>query len=293
MITESSQPEPKRHLPGHIVAALAQAGASADSAGQPWDGRDLSGEGNPLHNFDKDDGKADSAVVEALASLRAGSADETAVHQALANARIFVAVVAQLGEEAMTEHGFASDKEADMALIKIKAPDGRMALPIFTTVERLQAWHTEARPVAVYAPRAALSAVSEEAELLVLDPGSDFTFVLRRPGVWALAKQIPWIPSYQDDSLAKLVAQATEGHRELEQVRLGPGRGVGARDAQNNPVAGGGSGPELQLQFTFSYGTSEARAREITGQVHQKLAGTQEFAEAVDSLEVSLLSAPS
>lgn len=293
MNTQPSAPEPKRHLPGHIVAALAQAGSAADSAGQSWEGRDLSGEGNPLHNFDKDDGKADAAVTEALLGLRAGTGDESAVHQALANARVFVAVVAQLGEEAMTEHGFASDKEADMALIKIKAPDGRMALPVFTTVERLQAWHPDARPVAVYAPRAALSAVSEEAELLVLDPGSDFTFVLRRPGVWTLAKQIPWTPSYQDETLAALVAQATEGHRELLQVRLGPGRGVGSRDAQNNPVAGGGAGPELQLQFTFAAGTSEAKAREITGQVHQKLSTTPEFAEAVDSLEVSLLSTPS
>ncbi|MCW4465360.1 SseB family protein [Glutamicibacter sp. MNS18] len=293
MSTESSQPEPKRHLPGHIVAALAQSGALADSAGQSWEGRDLSGEGNPLHNFDKDDGKADAAVLEALTSLRAGSADESAVHRALANARVFVAVVAQLGEEALTEHGFASDKEADMALIKIKAPDGRMALPVFSTVERLQAWHSEARPVAVYAPRAALSAVSEEAELLVLDPGSEFTFVLRRPGVWNLAKQIPWIPSYQDESLASLVSRATEGHSELLQVRLGPGRGVGSRDAQNNPVPGGGVGPELKLQFTFSHGTSGDRAREITNQIHQTLANTPEFAEAVDSLEIGLLSAPS
>lgn len=293
MSTKSSQPEPQRHLPGHIVAALAQAGSAADSAGQSWDGRDLSGDGNPLHNFDKDDGKADSGVIDALNRLRAGTADESAVHQALATARVFVAVVAQLGEEAMTEHGFASDKEADMALIKIKAPDGRMALPVFTTVERLQAWHAQARPVAVFAPRAALSAVSEEAELLVLDPGSDFTFVLRRPGVWTLAKQLPWTPSYQDETIASLVSQATEGHNELVQVRLGPGRGVGSRDAENNPVRGGGSGPELQLQFTFAPGTSEDTARTITSQVHQKLSTTTEFAEAVDSLEVSLLSAPS
>ncbi|XQN48871.1 SseB family protein, partial [Glutamicibacter creatinolyticus] len=56
--TSSSQPEPKRHLPGHIAAALAQAGSKSDSAGQSWEGRDLSGDGNPLHNFDKDDGLA-------------------------------------------------------------------------------------------------------------------------------------------------------------------------------------------------------------------------------------------
>lgn len=290
MSTPHSAAEPKRHLPGHIVAALAKAGSPADSAGQSWDGRDLSGEGNPLHNFDQDNGLADATLVQALNDLRSGKGGETAVHAALANARVFVAVVAQLGEEAMTEHGFASDKEADMALIKITAPDGRMALPIFTTVERMQAWHSEARPVAVYAPRAALSAVSEEAQLLVLDPGSDFTFALRRPGVWTLAKQVEWTPSYQSQDLAGLVQEATEGYPQLRTVKVGPGRGVGSRDANGAAVLGGGTGPELNLQFVFAAGTSEPMAREITQIIHGRLAQNPEFAEAVDSLEVSLQS---
>lgn len=293
MSTDQPESAPKRHLPGHIVAALAQAGSATDSAGQSWDGRDLSGEGNPLHNFDKDDGKADAEVMAALASLREGAGGEADVHKALADARVFVAVVAQLGEEAMTEHGFASDKEADMALVKIKAPDGRMALPVFTTVERLQAWHQEARPVAVYAPRAALSAVSEECQLLVLDPGSEFTFVLRRPGVWNLAKQIDWIPSYQNQQVADLVHDATAGFGQLQAVKVAPGRGVGTRTKDGEAVLGGGSGPELNLQFVFTAGTNEDDARETARAIHGRLSQNTEFAEAVDSLELSLHSAPS
>lgn len=292
MSTEHSESAPKRHLPGHIVAALAQAGSPADSAGQSWDGRDLSGEGNPLHNFDKDDGSADAPTMTALARLREGKGSETEVHKALATARVFVAVVAQLGEEAMTDHGFASDKEADMALVKIKAPDGRMALPVFTTVERLQAWHKEARPVAVFAPRAALSAVSEECQLLVLDPGSDFTFVLRRPGVWNLAKQVDWIPSYQNQQIANLVQDATAGFSQLQAVQLAPGRGVGSRSRDGQMVPGGGSGPELNLQFVFAPGTSQNQAQEITSAIQGRLSQNTEFTEAVDSLELSLHSAP-
>lgn len=292
MSTENPESMPKRHLPGHIVAALAKAGSPSDSAGQGWDGRDLSGEGNPLHNFDNDDGKADPRVLAAMTALRAGTGSEAEVHRSLANARVFIAVVAQLGEEALGEHGFATDKEADMALIKIKAPDGRMALPVFTTVERMQAWHNEARPVAVYAPRAALSAVSEECQLLVIDPGSDYTFVLRRPGVWTLAKQIDWTPSYQNQQIANLVHEATAGFGQLEKVRLAPGRGVGSRDSQGASVPGGGSGPELNLQFIFARGTSESDARETTTSIHGILAQNTEFAEAVDSLEVSLHSSP-
>lgn len=281
---------PKRHLPGHIAAALSQAGSPADSAGQSWEGRDLSGDGNPLHKFDKDNGQADPEVAAALSELRRGDGSEAAVHQALANARVFVAVVAELGEEAMTEHGFASDKEADMALVKIKAPDGRMALPVFTTIERMQAWHSEARPVAVYAPRAALSAVSEECQLLVIDPGSDYTFVLRRPGVWTLAKQVEWTPSYLNEELAALVQDATAGFEKLRTVQLAPGRGVGSRDSAGQAILGGGAGPELNLQFLFAAGTSENEAREITSAIHGRLAQNPQFADAVDSLEISLMS---
>lgn len=56
-----------RELPGHIRIALDRmrektAGENlADTAGVPWEGRDLSGPGiegsaNPLHVFDEDDG---------------------------------------------------------------------------------------------------------------------------------------------------------------------------------------------------------------------------------------------
>ncbi len=199
---------PVRHLPGHIAAALAGAGGATDSAGQPWAGRSLSGDAAKIHNFEDDDGTADAGYLAAVADLAAGTGDEAAVVAALATARVFVPIVAQLAEEgeAVTRpqgnkpHGdeLHSDKQADMALVTLKAPDGRTAMPVFTSAASLQAWHKEARPVAVYAARAALSAVAEGAELLVLDPGSELTFVVRRPAVWALAQQQPWTPSYAD-----------------------------------------------------------------------------------------------
>ena len=91
----------------------------------------------------------------------------------LATARVFVPILATLADEGEGAGGLHADKQADMALVTLKAPDGRTAMPVFTSAASLKAWHPEARPVAVYAARAALSAVAEGAELLVLDPGSD------------------------------------------------------------------------------------------------------------------------
>lgn len=276
----------KRELPGHIAAALAAAGGSADSAGIAWQGRDLSGPGNPLHQFDRDDGAADAGVLAARAALLAGTGTEAAVVAALATARVFVPVIAQLAQEATGAHGLTEDKQADMALVTLQAPDGRRAMPVFTTTAALTAWHPEARPVAVFAPRAALSAVAEQAELLVLDPGAELTVVVRRPAVWALAKQHAWTPSYQDESLTGVVGAAVAGEPDVLRAQLSPGSGVASRTAGGSIVAGGGSGPELALVLQVRDGLGPAGLQALAGRIQQSLAADQQFAERVDSLEV-------
>ncbi|MCO1339971.1 hypothetical protein BJH93_13900 [Kocuria polaris] len=277
-------------MPGHIAAALERAGGPADSAGQSWEGRDLSGAGNPLHDFDQDDGLADAGFTAALDGLRGKGGTEEDVVAALATARVFVPVVAALAEGGLGEHGFTEDKEADMALVTIKAPDGRSALPVFTSVAALQDWHPEARPVAVYAPRAALSAVQEESQLLVVDPGAETTFVVRRPAMWALAQQRSWTPSYRDESLVELLREISVGEPLVRRLALSAGSGVACRDRSGGVVPGGGHGPELRLTITFGREVDPAQAQAAVGRLQKTLSATKEFAEAVDSLEMRLAS---
>ncbi|MCW2133537.1 SseB family protein [Arthrobacter sp. VKM Ac-2550] len=276
----------KRELPGHIAAALAGAGGSTDSAGQSWEGRDLSGAGNPLHNFDQDDGTADAAYTKALSALIAGTGGETDVVRALATARVFVPIVAQLAEEEAGAHGLSADKQADMALVTVQAPDGRRALPVFTSIAALEAWHTAARPVAVYAARAALSAVAEKAELLVVDPGAELTFVVRRPGMWALAKQQEWVPSYEDEWLTGIVSQAVAVEADISGVGLAPGGGIGAKTASGKIVAGGGAGPELRLVLKVREGLGRTELQALAARLQRRLGGDADFMERVDSLEI-------
>jgi hypothetical protein len=277
----------KRELPGHIAAALAGAGGSTDSAGQSWEGRDLSGQGNPLHNFDQDDGTADAAYTEALSALNGGTGGEADVVRALATARVFVPIVAQLAEEEAGVHGLSADKQADMALVTVQAPDGRRALPVFTSIAALEAWHPEARPVAVYAARAALSAVAEKAELLVVDPGAELTFVVRRPGMWALAKQQEWVPSYEDERLTGIVSQAVAMEADISSVGLAPGGGIGAKTATGKIVAGGGAGPELRLVLKVREGLGRTELQALAARLQRRLGGDPDFMERVDSLEIS------
>ncbi|MDN6176975.1 MAG: SseB family protein [Micrococcaceae bacterium] len=281
-----------RHLPGHIEAALLRAGEATDSAGQSWAGRDLSGGGNPLHHFDDDDGTADPGYLEAITALKAGSGTEQMVHEALAHARVFVPVVATLAEGGLGDHGFTEDKEADMALVTITAPDGRPALPVFSSVDRLQAWHGQARPVAVYAPRAALSAVAEKAQLLVIAPAAEATFVLRRPAMWALAQQQEWTPSYADETLLPLLQAAADADPAILGITAAPGRGVASRTADGTVMAGGGPGPELRVEVSLRSGMARDDVTDTVERLQRTLGADPEFGARVDSLELGLQGPP-
>ncbi|MEK0154333.1 SseB family protein [Arthrobacter oryzae] len=307
------RPPASRELPGHIAAALAGSGGATDSAGQPWAGRSLAGEDAKIHNFEHDDGTADAGYLAAVAALRSADGDEAAVVASLATARVFVPIVAQLAEESEHAHGphgsghgfvhvddelhghdephgdkLHGDKQADMALVTLKAPDGRTALPVFTSAATLEAWHPEARPVAVYAARAALSAVAEGAELLVLDPGSEYTFVVRRPAVWALAQQHDWLPSYADPELGRAMAEAASGYTAVRRVELEPGGGVASATAGGAVVRGGGPGPELRVVLYLEDGLDAAGVQAIVAGLNADWSRNAVFAERVDSIEVKL-----
>ncbi|MCU1532029.1 MAG: hypothetical protein JWO49_1600 [Arthrobacter sp.] len=277
-----------RQLPGHIAAALAGAGGASDSAGQPWAGRSLTGDDARVHSFEDDDGTADAGYLAALAALVAGAGNEAGVVASLAAARVFVPILAQLAEEGEGAAGLHADKQADMALVTLKAPDGRTAMPVFTSAASLAAWHPEARPVAVYAARAALSAVAEGAELLVLDPGSGLTFVVRRPAVWALAQQRPWTPSYDDPELARSLGAAAAGFPAVRRVEIRPGGGVASAAADGTQLPGGGAGPELRVLLYLEDGLDAAGVQSLVAGLNNAWSRNEMFAERVDSIEVKL-----
>ncbi|WP_370381297.1 S8 family serine peptidase [Catenulispora sp. GAS73] len=123
--------------------------------------------------FPTDDGTADPAL---LAVLEAHGRGEAAVEHAygyLLNARVLAPIVAVLGEaeEVPDEQGrnLRRDKNSDMALVTLVAPDGTRALPVFTSVEALVTWNPEARPMPVAFPRACAAAKAEGAEVVLVD----------------------------------------------------------------------------------------------------------------------------
>jgi hypothetical protein len=233
----------------------------------PWTGREL-----PAGPFAGDEGRPDPALAQALlqhadAVNRAAGADtadvpaelratlEVAVVEALAAARVFAPIVALAGEA------------AEMALVTVTGADGRQALPVFSSPDALTRWRSDARPVPVHARRAALSAVAEGCELVLVDPAGPASYVVRRPALWALGQGQPWIPSYADPQVAAVIGQAcaAEGLR----CRLEPGAPA-----------------ELRIVLGLPAGLDAVGVQAMVSRLADRLAADEVIAARVDSLDV-------
>ncbi|GHF39995.1 hypothetical protein GCM10010218_21690 [Streptomyces mashuensis] len=142
----------------------------------------------PDPGFADDDGSADPALTAALAAWAEDPAAEDGVLRALRGARLLVPVVAVLGEVETGPDGLKREKTSDMAVPTLQAPDGRRALPAFTSMETLKRWRADARPVAVPLHQALQAAAHEQAGTVVLDLAGPVTYPLTGPALLALAE---------------------------------------------------------------------------------------------------------
>lgn len=108
--------------------------------------------------FPDDDGRTDPTL---------DLADEATMLATIGTARVFVPVVAVLGERATD----GSDKNSDMAAVLMTGADGRTALLAFSSLETMSRWNPTSRPVPVYGRDAARAALADGASALLLDLG--------------------------------------------------------------------------------------------------------------------------
>jgi len=230
----------------------------------------------PSSPFSGDDGAAAPAVAAALDALAAGTGSVAGVVGALVGTRVLVPVLAELEAEGVAVHGghaHAVDKEASAGIVALRAPDGRTALPVFTSVATMTAWRADARPVPSDIARAALSAVTEGWEVLVVDPGGPTTVLVPRPAVWALAQQHTWHPAVGPDGVDAQVRAAIV-------AAVGPVPGVRAVDALP------GTRAEVAVVVDLAAGLDRAGLDAVLAGVNVALAGVELVAARVDSLEL-------
>jgi hypothetical protein len=249
-----------------------------DSAGTPWAGRYLSGTG-----FDDDQGGADPELAEALAEAheRPSAEADARLARAAAAARWLVPVVAvrddgDEGEAPDTGDGHRGDTRTDMAIITLVAPDGRRALPLFTSVAALAAWDPSARPVPVSAARAAQAAVGDGCQVAVVDLGSGHSTELRPSMLWALAQDLEWMPAHFDPVVVQAVSEAVANEPDVVTHQLEEGEPLGCG--------------VLRVVLGIRAGLSEELVEALATRIGEELAADDDFRARVDELTLSVAS---
>lgn len=231
----------------------------------------------PTSAFAGDDGSADPELTALLAGHAAGTVPLTDVVARLARTRVLVPVLAELGRSEETAEGLHVDKEAAAGVVALEAPDGRRALPVFTSVAAMTAWRPDARPVPAEVTRAALSAVDESWSLLVVDPGGPVTVLVPRPAVWALAQGKEWRPALVagesgpvvDPEVASAVTVAAAPVQHVVRAHAEPGRTA-----------------EVAVVLALDPGLDRAGLDAVLAQVNARLGASEVISERVDSLEL-------
>lgn len=253
----------------------------------------------PTSAFAGDDGRCDPRLAQALADLGAGTGSVAAVVAALAGTRVLVPVLAELeaaGVAVHAGHEHTVDKEASAGIVALQAPDGRTALPVFSSVTTMQAWRPDARPVPTGVERAALSAVEERWELLVLDPGGPVTVLVPRPAVWAIAQQRTWEPAVRpvpaggspDGPGAGDPSAPARVHVDPDVVAALRGALAGVPEVLGVD-AGPGRRAEVAVHLHLVPGLDRARLDAVLARVNAALAVDETVTLRVDSLELRLL----
>lgn len=248
--------------------------SAADSAGQPWSGRHFE-----PNAFADDDGAASPDLADALKRFQAGSAGEPAVIDAFREARLLIPLVAHAGAVGEDGHGRRFDKTQELSIVTVEGPDGRNVLPVFSSVEAMRAWNPTARPVPSDGARVAVAAASEATELVVLDATSATEFVIRRPALWAIAQNEPWVASHADDAVRDAFSASIRRELAVQNIALSPGD-PRARLA----------GPELIVRLTLTAGLTQRELDVVLARLAERWAADEMIATRVDSLAVQLVS---
>ncbi|QKJ25435.1 SseB family protein [Aquiluna borgnonia] len=238
-----------------------------DSAGVPWEGRQFQS-----NEWSGDDGRAPEQISGLLGQA---PIDKESLIRALSGQRLLIPLIAELGEGEVGPHGQRVDKSADLAIVAVSTPDGKTAIPAFSSVAEMSRWNQKARPVPVSAEKVALAAASEGHERVVLDPAGA-AFVIRRPALAALAQGLDWVAPHNSAEVADLVSQAVSGIDFIASVELLDG------DPSSDLAR-----EELLVRLGIMPGLSANQLQGVVQEFNSKVQ-TRRFIELVDSVALQL-----
>jgi len=187
--------------------------------------------------------------------------------------------VARVGVEPRAGRASPSEKAVEVMLITIKGSDGRIALPAFTSLDALSRWKAGARPVPASTQRVCAGALSEGADLVVIDPAGPATVELSGAVLWALAEGRAMAPLADDLAVIGAIRDATEDMaRAFSGTFLQPGADQST---------------DLVIQLVARAGADPAELRDAAAELASRLAADPIMRSRVDSgVQIAVVNAP-
>lgn len=268
-------------------------GGATDSAGFPWSGRSFD---HHETAFADDDGTTPEIFRDAIDALRAAASSlrgatsaegqraalgELAAAHAdalvtLSRCRVLVPLVAEAGDIGETEGGRTVEKTQELSIVTVLGPDGRRVMPVFSSVEALRTWNSDARPIPVAAPQAALAAAQDDHALIIVDPGTaEREFGVRRTALQALAEGGVAQPAWADPDVERAFASGIAGDPRVSYTAIVPG------DPEARLLA-----PEVDVVLGLVPGLDRESLRAVVQAASSVWSADPVIAERVDSLRV-------
>ena len=273
-------------MPAPLLSVKHWMSQAADSAGIPFEGREFHD-----HPFKDDDGSQPQALGKALEGIRlalAGSDDDALAHaaqnlvDALRTERVLVPLVAEAGELGVTDDGRVVEKSQELSIVTVEGPTGQPTGLMFSSVDEMSAWNSDARPIPVEASRVAAWALTEKVPHVVIDAGSGEPVVCRRGLLWSLVSDDDYVAPWKSEAVVDALSA-----RHL----WGSVPGLVSAGVRSGWRLDHGVGPDVVVTLALEPGLERAGIDKVTQTVAAHWAGVTEALALVDGIRMELVQA--
>ena len=158
---------------------------------------------------EQDTGEADPGLLNLLISKHEGY--EKQVFTKLTSARLIGGLVAK------------KEEHVEMMQVNFVSNDGRLGMPVFTSVGELNKWNIEARPLPLSAKDFAQQTISQKLDGLIIDLSASHRFVISGYMLDCLANERSWDFPHEDQQVKKVITSICQTNPTVGKIDIAKG----------------------------------------------------------------------
>jgi len=158
---------------------------------------------------EQDTGDADPGLLNFLISKHEGY--EKQVFNKLTRARLIGGLVAK------------KEEHVEMMQVNFVSNDGRLGMPVFTSVSELNKWNIEARPLPLSAKDFAQQTISQKLDGLIIDLSASHRFVISGYMLDCLANERSWDFPHEDEQVKEVITSICQTNPAVGKIDIEKG----------------------------------------------------------------------